>query len=133
MNILHKEPPRRFYVGANKDIAIDDCADVYLEPDEMVTFRTPGKGGGTENGKKDGATEFDVVRKSFGYYATPSLNGRLPDHGLRPALCANAGGLYYILLVEPEREEAYRAYLAEEDMRHVLWLDDAADLARLDG
>jgi hypothetical protein len=75
--------------------------------------------------------EYDVARKAWGFYATPSLNGRLPDHGLRPALAANAQGRLYLLLVEAGREPEFEAYLAGESMRVVAWLDtdEAAERA----
>lgn len=119
MKIDHKTPPRRFTVGRARDIEIADCAAIALAPDEQVTFTTPAGG------------EYDVARKSWGFYATPSLNGRLPAHGLRPALCANAAGQCYLLLVETGAEADFQAYLAAEAMRVVLWLDAEGLAARL--
>lgn len=105
-----KDPPRRFDVGTGQRITLSDCGTLQLEADELVTFRTP-------------HAAFDVTRKEFGYYAANSLNATLPRQGLRPALCANAGGQTFLLLVEPAQEAAYRAYLAGEGMRHLVWLD----------
>jgi len=103
------EPPRRFRVG---EIEIAHVADVALEPDEQVTF-TGGSG-----------SEYDVVRKTWGYYATGSLNRRLPEHGLRPALCRNAAdGRTTILLCEREAEAELRGYLDEQRMELLAWLD----------
>ena len=92
-------------------------ADAWLEADEVLTFRT-GSG-----------TELDLARKSWGYYTTPSLNARLPEHGLRAALVAGIpreGGAtdrLYVLLCEAGEEDGFNAYLEEEDMRVVAWLD----------
>jgi hypothetical protein len=50
---------------------------------------------------KSGA-EYDVAAKDWGFYATPSLNGRLQQFGLRGVLIRNRGtGRYFVLLVEP--------------------------------
>jgi hypothetical protein len=116
MKIDHIEPPREFTVG---DVTISHAANVRLEPDEQVTFTTPA------------GAEYDVARKSWGFYATPSLNGRLPAHGLRPALAANAEGRVYLLLVEAGSEADFESYLEEESMRVVAWLDtdEAVDAA----
>lgn len=110
MNVRPVDPPRRFRV---RDVEITHVADVELEPDEQVTFAAPG-----------GATEYDVVRKAWGYYATPSLNRRLPAHGLRPALCRNAAdGRTTLLLCEHGRDQAFAAYLQEQQMEILAWLD----------
>ena len=108
MEIERIEPAREFTVG---DTTIRHAADVALEPDEQVTFTTPAGG------------EYDVARKAWGFYATPSLNRRLPDHGLRPTLAVNAAGLLYLLLVESGREADFEAYLERESMRILAWLD----------
>ena len=75
MDLRPNDPPRRFSAG---EVTISHVADLDLEPDEQVTF-VSGTG-----------TEYDVARKDWGYYATPSLNGRLAEHGLRAALAVNA-------------------------------------------
>jgi len=120
MNIKPRIPPRSFQVGNKADpVTISDCASIELSPDEQVTFRT-------EKG-----AEYDVARKSWGYYATPSLGGRLRSFGLRPALAKNATGQHYILLLEQGHEKQFEAYLASENLRVVCWLDDEAALAQL--
>lgn len=101
-------PPREFAVG---EIVLRHVADVELEPDEIVTFKTAS------------GTEYDVGRKDWGYYATPSLNRRAREHGLRGVLAANADGRATLLLVEAGREPAFEDYCAHEGMRVVAWLD----------
>jgi hypothetical protein len=109
MRIERREPPRKFQVGA---VTLRHCADVELDPDEQITLVT-GSG-----------TEYDVVRKSWGYYATPSTNKRLADHGLRAALAASADGRVAVLLVEQGHEGEFDAYLVGQRMRVIAWLDD---------
>lgn len=113
-------PQRKFQAGRQpKPVTISDCASIELAPDEQVTFRTA-----------QGA-EYDVARKSWGFYATPSLNGRLKSFGLRPALARSGTGQHYILLLERGNEAAFEDYLASEEMRVVCWLDDEDTLAKL--
>ena len=113
MRVDRNEPPRTFRVGHDRSIELSHCADVELEPDEQVTFLTAS------------GTEFDVVRKDWGYYATPSLNGRLSDHGLRAVLVRDPGsGRMYLLLVERGQEPAFEAYVERDGLRVVAWLDD---------
>lgn len=120
IDITLRDPPRRFAVGVG-GLQLSDCATLRLEPDEQVTFVTA-RGG-----------EYDVARKEWGFYATPSLNGRLPGFGLRPALIQNRSShRYFVLLVERGCEPAFDVYLAAENLRVVHWLDDEAALATID-
>ena len=114
------EPPRSFEVGLSVQIEMKDCARVQLEPDEQITFVT------------ESGTEFDVARKEFGYYATPSLNGRLRDFGLRAALVRNRLGRYFIMLIERGKDDAFSRYVADEKLRIVCWMDSDEALAELD-
>ena len=109
MRVERRDPPREFQVGP---VTISHCADVQLEPDEQITL-VSGSG-----------TEYDIVRKSWGYYATPSTNRRLAERGLRAALTANADGRIALLLVERGHEGEFEDYLSAQRMRVVAWLDD---------
>lgn len=112
MKITKNEPPRVFRVGAGQNIAISDCGKIYLEPDEQVTFVTA-------TGK-----EHDFVAKSWGYYATPSINGRLVKQGFKTALVKNQSGKYYIMVVDIDCISDFEAYLSAEKDEVVDWLDE---------
>jgi hypothetical protein len=113
MRFRPKDPPRTFRVGRAREVEISHCADVELDPDQQVTFTATS------------GSEFDVVRKDWGYYATPSLNGRLRDHGLRAVLVrGDRDGRMYLLLVERGREGAFDRYVDRHELRIVSWLDD---------
>lgn len=114
------EPPREFEVGYGERIFLKDCAQVRLEENEQVTFHSP-----------DGA-EYDVVRKSWGFYATPSMNGRLLRFGLRTVLVKNRIEQYFLLLVERGHEDEFQKYLDVEALHIVAWLDSTEELARLE-
>ena len=113
-------PPRIIETGRGELIEISDCAHVELVPDEQVTFKTPS------------GTEYDVVRKSWGYYATPSLNGRLQGFGLRSVLVKNPDDKYYIFLVERGKEDCFQHYCDIQDVTVVCWLDNDKELKMLD-
>jgi hypothetical protein len=122
MRIDPVEPPREFEVTKRGD-KLTHVADVTLADDELVTFLT------------DSGSEYDVVRKAWGYYATPSLNGRLREQGLRAALCAGQpretgqSQRMYLLLVQTGCEDRFQAYAEAEGMRVVAWLDDDGAVA----
>ena len=89
MKFDRKDPPREFTVGEHGDIIIKDQGNLHLTADEQVTFVT------------ESGAEYDFARKDWGYYASPSLNGRLEGFNLRTALTRNpATGRYFILVVE---------------------------------
>jgi hypothetical protein len=115
-----KNPPRRFTVGNAVKFDMKDCGTLALEPDEQVTFTT------------EGGAEYDVARKDWGFYATPSLNGRLEQFGLRGVLIKNRStARYFVLLVERGREKAFDAYCEQENLAVIAWLDSAAALDAL--
>jgi hypothetical protein len=114
------DPPRRYEVGWEERFEISDCGRVHLEPDEQVTFVTPTGG------------EFDVTRKDWGFYAAPSLNGRLRDFGLRTVLVRNRINRYFILLVEDGHDATFGRYLEIEDLVLVAWLDSDESLGHLE-
>lgn len=119
MKIKEINPPRRFEVGLGKKIVLKDCAHISLDADEQVTFCT-------ETG-----AEYDVARKSWGFYATPSLNGRLANFGLRGVLVKNPKGQVYLLLVERGSEEAFYEYLDVESQEIICWLDSNEAIQQL--
>tara|TARA_Y100000588_G_C13628850_1_gene658615 strand:+ start:116 stop:469 length:354 start_codon:yes stop_codon:yes gene_type:complete len=109
-NPLH--PPRKFLVGRDNQIEISHCANVDLKPNEQVTFVT------------DSNKEYDVVRKSWGFYATPSVNSRLKNQGFKTALVKNSKSQWYIMLVDSGQIDEFHSYLEEEKNEIVEWLDE---------
>ena len=120
MKFAPKDPPRRFSVGNSVKFDMRDCGTLSLAPDEQITLVT-----------EDGA-EYDVARKDWGFYATPSLNGRLEQFGLRGVLIKNRGtGRYFVLLVRRGREVQFDAYCGQENLAVITWLDNSQTLDTL--
>ena len=112
MKFNKKRTPREFRVGLGDQIVIKDCGNVHLKPDEQITFIT-------SDGK-----EYDVARKDWGFYATPSMNGRLTNQGFKTALVKNDNGMYYIMLVDKNKITLFENYLSQEKNYLVKWLDE---------
>ena len=110
--INKKIPPREYKVGKKKQIKITDCGTVILEPDEQVTFITKTK------------SEYDITRKNWGYYATPSINGRLKNFHFKTAMVRDEKGMIYIMLVEKHMEFEFDKYIQDEKLTIVDWLDE---------
>ena len=120
MKIDVKNPPRTFTVkGAGIQDDLHDCATIALAPNEQVTFVT------------DAGGEYDVTRKTWGYYATPSTNGRLKGFGLRTALVRASSGRFFVMIIEADKQAAFHTYLADDKQELVCWLDDEEQLTRL--
>lgn len=115
-----RNPPRRFEVGHDVKGTISDCGSMHLAPDEQITFVTEAGG------------EYDVARKEWGFYATPSLNGRLAGFNLRGVLVKNRVNRFFIMLVERGKEDAFEGYVRQESMKVVAWLDNEDALAALE-
>jgi len=116
MQWQEKEPPRVFTVGVNQSIEIRDHGDIFLEPDGQVTFVTP-------NGSRH-----DFAAKDWGFYATPSVNGRLSSEGFKTALVQNEAGLLYVMVVEVEKRDLFDRYCAVENQNVLEWLDEGREL-----
>jgi hypothetical protein len=117
MKFMPNDPPRMFAVPSGQ---LADCAHIQLEPNEQVTFLT------------ESGAEYDVVRTSWGYYATPSLNGRLESFDLRAVLVKNSIGRYYVWLVERGKEADCERYLERDKGTIVHWLDSTEELDALE-
>jgi len=120
MRVNQLNPPREFEVGQGEKITLRDCGRIALAADEQVTFST-------ENG-----SEYDVARKAWGFYATPSTNGRLKSFGWRTALVKSLSGKHYVFLVERGKDADFKRYIEVESHKVVCWLDDDDDLSRID-
>lgn len=110
MRLAEKSPPRVFTPAPG--IAIADCGDLHLAPGEQVTLVT-------EAGRR-----MDVAAKDFGFYATPSVNGRLSNEGFKTALVRNARGQIYVMVVDRARMDRFEAYCAAERQTVLEWLDE---------
>jgi hypothetical protein len=120
MKFIEKHPPRTFDVGYDKKGIISDCGSMYLQPDEQITLFTELGG------------EYDVTRKDWGFYATPSLNGRLASFKLKTVLTKNRYDRYFIMLVEEGQEDSFQKYVDQEPLHIVAWLDSNENLQSLD-
>ena len=121
MKFDEKRPPRVFKVGNIEKFPMRDCGTLRLEPDEQVTFVT------------ESGAEYDLARKDWGFYATPSLNGRLASFGLCAVLVKNPSGRYFVLLVERGKQSEFAAYVKSEQLTIVCWMDSDDKLRALEG
>jgi hypothetical protein len=115
-----RQPPRAFEVGFEQKSTIRDCGSMLLAPDEQITFLTESGG------------EYDVTRKDWGFYAAPSLNGRLAGFGLRAVLVKNRISRFFVLLVERGKEDVFHRYVTDERLEILAWLDTTDALSAVE-
>jgi hypothetical protein len=120
MKFTKNDPPREYEAGFDKKVVIRDYGKMELSTDEQITFITPS------------GCEYDVTRKEWGFYATPSLNGRLAEFNLRAVLVKNRVGRYFVMLVERGRENLFQRYVESEPLHIVCWMDSAEALENIE-
>ena len=113
MKFKSNNPPRTFKVGKNNNISISDMGEIFLKPDEQVTFVT------------DSGDRHDFCRKSWGFYATPSINSRLKNENFVTALVVNEHNHIFIMVVEKLKIKEFRSYLKDENQTVAAWLGDS--------
>ena len=102
---------RIFKVWKNK-VRIKHVANLYLKNDECVTIKV---------GKDK---EYDIVKKNWGFYSTPSLNKRLIKYGFAPVIVYNPNfKTYFMQIVEKNKKKNFLKYLKSEGMKIVKWLN----------
>lgn len=106
-----KKKPRIFKVGKDKKIKIKDYGKILLSPDEQITLVT-----------KD-LSKHDITRKSWGFYATQSVNKRLKKR-FKTAVVINQQKKIYIMLVEKKYKKNFDKYCKEENQKVLFWLDE---------
>lgn len=115
MDIDTENKPREFFVGEKNKVVLKDCAKIFLDFNEQVTFITKDK------------KEYDICRKDWGFYATPSINGRLLQFGFSTALVENSNQLRYVWLIENGKEALFEKYLKNENHKIIQWLGRNTD------
>ena len=100
---------RKFKVGIS-NITLKEVAKISLKQNEMVTFF---------NGK----IEYDIVKKNWGYYATPSFNSRLLNFNLKTCIIkSKVTNNKFIILVQRDKIVQFNKYLKDEKCKVVKWL-----------
>lgn len=107
MKIKISKIPRLFTVN---DILIKDYGKIQLDKDEMISFITKSK------------REYDFTAKDWGFYVTPSINGRLKKKGFKIALVKNNKEKIFIMAVENNKKTLFKKYCDNQIIKIIKWL-----------
>lgn len=113
--MILKKNKKKFNTKSKQNTSIVLIGKIKLKKDEQITFLE----------KLFGKTkEYDVVKKSWGYYATPSINKRLKKFHYECALIKNNQNKFFICLVSREMKKQFKLYLKKDEQELVCWIND---------
>ena len=109
MKVFKKKKPRIFFVNKKNNILLKDFDKIFLNNNENLTISSKGK------------KEFEICKKDWGFYATPSLNFRLKKKGLK-AVLVRQNKKKFILLVDVKKKKEFNHYIKIENYKILRWL-----------
>ena len=65
-----------------------------------------------------------ILCKDWGFYSTPSINGRLKNEGFKTALVENQNGQIYVMSVDKDKLDLFEKYCKDENQTVLEWLDE---------
>ena len=77
MKTFFLKKPREYEVGIKSKTIIKDVGKINLDSDEQITF------------VDSSDNEYDLAKKNWGYYATPSINLRLKKNNYKAFIVKN--------------------------------------------
>ena len=107
MKVKTIKEPRTFEVN---NVKIKDYGKINLDPNEMITFVTKS------------LKEYDFTAKDWGFYVTPSINGRLKKEGFKIAIVTNKSKKIFILAVEKDKINLFKKYCNNQQEKILQWL-----------
>lgn len=110
MIINKKKNIRKFKVGKKKEITISEVAFIKLKANEQIVFC-------------EKESNYDFVKKDWGYYATPSINGRLKKEGYKSALILNNEKKIYLTVVNKKKVNSFKKYCKTQNLKIYKWID----------
>ena len=105
-----KKINRNFLVGEkSKKIKLKHVANVKLNNNEQLTFLFK-------------ESQYDFVKKNWGFYASPSINGRLKKEGFISALVKNKKKMIYLMVIHKSKITEFTNYCKKHDQKVFKWL-----------
>jgi hypothetical protein len=84
---------------------IKECAKIQLVKNEQVVFLSYG-------------SKYDFCKTNWGFYASPSINGRLKNEGFKCFIITNKNKKKYFVVVNKSKISKFREFL--KDTKHVI-------------
>lgn len=110
---MKKKKIKKFRTNSKLNIQLTLLKKIGLKTNQQITF--------TERLNKENK-EYDVVKKSWGYYATPSINKRLKKFKYDTVIIKNKKNKFFLCLVSQQKKKEFKLYLKDDDQKIVCWL-----------
>ena len=105
---------RKFNTKSRLNTELTLVKKINLKENQQITFVEYSKGK---------IKEYDVVKKDWGYYATPSINKRLKKFKYECALIKNKQNKFFLCLINKNMKKKFILYLKDDDQKIVCWLN----------
>jgi hypothetical protein len=104
--MLLKKIKRSWIVGDKKDILITEKIKIQLDDNEQVSFV-----------EKKNMTSYEICKKNWGYYVSPSIDKRLKDYGHKMYITKNQYGQVYLMAVDLKKIKKFTLYCKKEKLK----------------
>lgn len=105
--MILKKTKRSWTVGNKKDIIITEKLKIKLNDNEQVSF--------VGNKRK---TNYEICKKNWGYYISPSIDKRLKNYGHVVYITKNKKGQVYLMAVNLKKINKFILYCKKEKLKH---------------
>ena len=102
---------RKFRPSKKSGVIITEKAKIYLKHNEQITL--------IDNNKN----QYDIVKKSWGYYSTPSINKRLKNNNHIVCIVKNIENkTFFLFSVNIKKKIEFNKYLNKNKIKVIKWL-----------
>tara|TARA_Y100000816_G_C25584367_1_gene314077 strand:- start:87 stop:470 length:384 start_codon:yes stop_codon:yes gene_type:complete len=106
---------RKFVVGKSKEITLIDKGSIYLNNDNNISIHY------------DKKVNYDIAKKSWGFYPLPSINKRLKNFNLKAVIVESKNfNTFFIMLVINNKKKIrdFKIYCKKENINIISWLNN---------
>jgi len=102
-----KKKDRSWKVGEKKTINITEKIKIELDDNEQASFV-----------EKNGNYSYEVCKKNWGYYLSPSINKRMKDYNHKIYLTKDESNKIFIMAVKSKKIQSFILYCKSENLKY---------------
>ena len=101
---------RKFKPSSKSRVIITEKAKIYMKHNEQITLIDINK------------NQYDIVKKSWGYYSTPSINKRLKNNNHKACIVKNIEKkTIFLFSVNIKKKNEFNKYLKKNKIKVIKW------------
>ena len=109
--MIVKKKIRKFKPSPHSKIILKDCGKIFLNNDELVSFCS----------KNNNNSNYEITKKNWGFYATPSINKRLKNNNFETFIVVNKFKDFFIMIVYKNKKKLFLDNLKKNQLKKVPW------------